>query len=891
MLSVMSRNEALLADYDELPYRTATFLYTDIEGSTAVWHIRTLIPARDSILSTEDLLRRHIANYGGRVFRSVGDGLCAVFDDVVNAVKCAASAQTELSQVNHLADLLPVRMALATGEVWERSGEFYGGSAHLVARLVDLAHGAQVVLCSRTAKVLSEAKDSEHTSKSLGSYYLRGFDRAHEVFQLIHPKLRSEFSPLRSIQSAWTNLPDEQDSFVGRSSELKSIDHAFSISRIVTVLGSGGIGKTRLCLQWARNRTSIDGMWFVELASLREQTLVAQAIARTIGIAEDPDVPTVKTICETIGVQATTILLDNCEHVVVGSAAVVEIMLQRCPHLRILITSREPLGLPGEHQIRLSPLKVRKPVSSNTNSSDQLSDALVLFYERAKAIQPTFKIDSQTVLQVTRICRRVEGVPLAIELAASRLRSMPLDDLAERLDSNFALLRSSRSDGNRSSAIENTIRWSFRLLENNEIELLHRLSSFVSGFTLDAAEYVCAFGAISADDISELLFRLVDKSLVSFSESSDGSRYNMLESIRELAYSEHCQRGEFEATLRQHSRWAVTLAEKIENDLWNKQTDAIRRVSVELPNFRIVMSRSLNEVDSEYGIRVCSALFRFWMIRGTLKEPIDWLNRLLSIPNPNLNESIEAIAYAALGGLARAAGDLDQAEEGFNKSAALWQTIGDDAGVADGVNNLGLVAGDRGDTELSFDLLQKANKIYQSTKDFTGESACQLNLGFLMLASGSIDKAIAYFESARSLDSDANDVWGVAEALDGLAQCWIHLGQLQKAEACLSKSLTIRLDLTDRPGIVETLESCAVLSITKRRFHQAAMLLGVCRATRASLGLFSTPYRKRTIEEALNQVRSILDIEQCEVLLKHGEDLSVVDIASDILASEWRNGE
>jgi predicted ATPase/class 3 adenylate cyclase len=887
----MSQNEASLAEYEELPYRTVTFLYTDIEGSTAVWHVRAQTPARNSILATEDLLRRHVASHGGRVFRSVGDGLCAVFDNVFSAVECAASAQEELPQINHLTDLLPVRMALTTGEVWERSGEFYGGSAHLVARLVDLAHGEQTLLCSRTAKALSAAGNPELASKSLGSYYLRGFDRPHEVYQLVHPKLRSDFPPLRSIKSAWTNLPTEQDKFVGRSSELKSIDHAFSKTRIVTLLGPGGIGKTRLCLQWARSRASIDGMWLVELAPVREQTLVAQAIARTIGIAEDPDVPTVQTLCESIGVQAATILLDNCEHVIVGSSAVVETMLQRCPHLRILVTSREPLSLPGEHQIRLSPLKVREHDFGDTEPSAHLSDALVLFNERAAAIRPAFKMNSETAPQVARICQRVEGVPLAIELAAARLRSMTLDDLAERLDSGFALLRSSRPEASRSAAIENTIRWSFRLLENNEIELLYRLSTFAGGCALDAAEAVCAYGAINADDIADLLFRLADKSLISFSESPGEGRYRMLETIRELAYSEHREHGELDITLRQHSRWAVTLAEKLENDLWNKQTDAIRRAIAELPNFRIVMSRSLSEVDSEYGIRVCSALFRFWMMQGTLKEPIDWLNRLLSIPNPNLSDTISAIAYAALGGLARAAGDLDQAEEAFNKSTEFWRVIGDAAGVADGLNNLGLVAGDRGNTALSIDLLHKANGIYQASKDFTGESACQINLGFLTLASGSIDKAIAYFESARALDSEANDDWGVAKALDGLAQCWIVLGQWIKAEACLGKSLAIRVELTDRPGIVETLESIAALSVAKRRFQHAAMLIGACQAARSSLGLFATPHRKRTVEDSLNHVRSVLDIQRCDALLKHGADSSVFDIASDLLASEWKGND
>ncbi|MDR3711033.1 MAG: tetratricopeptide repeat protein [Capsulimonadaceae bacterium] len=881
----MVNDEQPIVSFQDLPYRTATFLYTDIEGSTQAWQKSPVSEVRNALLSVEDIIRRRVQSHGGRVFRSTGDGLCAVFDDPLNAVMSAVGAQQDLqAPQGRDTPFLPARMAVSTGGAWERGDEFYGVCAHLVARILDLGHGGQILACAQTSAAVNARAPGGVLTKPLGSYYLRGFNSPQDVYQITHSSLRGEFPPLRSTKSAWTNIPAETDSFVGRASELAKLDAAFSSGRLLTLLGPGGIGKTRLAIHWALTQTNLDGSWLIELAALTEQTLVAQTIARTLGIKEDASIPSIISLCQEIGMKATMLVLDNCEHVLIGCAAAVERLLKECPNLRVLATSREPLSIAGERHLRLSSLASPTQAGKKREMRPDTAESIALFVDRAAAVHPGFTLNEDNVVPVTKICERIDGVPLAIELAAARLRSMSVDDLWRRLEADFSVLRTARESTSRRKTIQDTIRWSFRLLTPEELTFLMRLSVFAGGCSLDAAADVCSTGLTDKDGAEELMAELVDKSLVMFRETASGSRYHMLEAIRELAYADFKQTDEHTELLRAHSRWAVRLAEDIEGDLWSRQAAAVMRTSDEIANFRAVMTRSLGQVDSEYGVRVCAALYRYWTIQGMFKEPTDWLARLLDIPNALISDEVFAIAYSALGGLARSTGDLDLSAYAFEESLALWQARENMSGIADCLNNLGLIASDRGEYARAADLLNQALQIQRQRNDVAGESACLLNLGFLSLASGQIDVAMKNFERSIDLDRSANDAWGIAAASDGLGRIWSCVGDMPKARRFLKEGLSIRLGLSDRPGIIESIESIAQLCTLTGKIQQAAVLLGACEAGRASLGAPLPALARPAIDDALSRVRKNLNPTQFAMFREQGRDTAVNELAVELLS-------
>ncbi len=498
---------------------TFTFLFTDIEGSTAL--LRRL---RESLYAQvladyRSVIRSGLAAHGGREVDTQGDGLFAVFSSPSACLAAVTEMQADL-EAHAWADgeRVRVRMGIHTGEASESATGLVGLDVHRAARVAAVGYGGQVLLSETAATMVRDSLPAQAALRDLGVHRLKDLGRPEHIFQLEAPGLQADFPPLRSLghPALRNNLPAQLATFIGRSRELAEVRALVESSRLVTLTGAGGSGKTRLSLQVAAEMLggTSDGVWLVELATVTDAEAVPAAIGRTLGVAVQPRRPVLETLLDALALQDILIVLDNCEHLIDACAKTADAILRRCPRVHLIATSREPLGIGGEALYRVPSLSL--PGSSDSGvAAAGSSDAVALFVDRARAQGASLTLDEQTIPLIVAICRRLDGLPLAIELAAARLRSLSLSGLHDRLDQRFRLLTGgNRAALARQQTLRATVEWSYSLLNAAEQQLLGRLSVFAESFALDAAEGVCGFGDIEVFDVTDLLGALVDKSLV-----------------------------------------------------------------------------------------------------------------------------------------------------------------------------------------------------------------------------------------------------------------------------------------------------------------------------------------------------------------------------------------
>jgi predicted ATPase/class 3 adenylate cyclase len=531
-----------------LPSGTVTFLFTDIEGSTRLWE-RHPEAMRTALARHDALLRQAIESRGGHVFKTVGDAFCAVFSSAPDAARASLDAQRAL----HAADwdavgAVRVRMALHTGEADERGGDYFGPALNRVARLLAIGHGGQVLVSSAAEAAIHGALSAEASLRDWGSHRLKDLQEPEHVYQLCAPDLPAEeFPPLRSLQAFANNLPVQATSFIGRERDIAEIQRLLSSARLLTLNGAGGVGKTRLALQAAADllETYGDGVWLVELAPLADPDLVPQTVAFALGVREEPGRPFTQTLADYLRNKKLLLLLDNCEHLVDACARLADTLLRSCPDLQILATSREALGVPGERTYRLPSLGLPDPARLPPMDVLAQFESVRLFRERAQLHQPAFAVTAANAPALAQVCHRLDGIPLAIELAAARVRSLPVEQIAARLDDRFRLLTGgSRTALPRQQTLRALMDWSYGLLTDGEKTLLRRVSVFSGGWTLEAAETVCAGDGVDDWEILDLLTRLVDKSLIVYEERDGEARYRLLETVRQYAQERLQESGE-----------------------------------------------------------------------------------------------------------------------------------------------------------------------------------------------------------------------------------------------------------------------------------------------------------------------------------------------------------
>ena len=603
----------------DLPSGTITFLFTDIEGSTQLWeqHPEAM---KVTLAQHDTILRDAIEGKGGYVFKTVGDAFCAAFSTPPEALATALSAQQAL-QAEEWGETGPlrVRMALHTGVAEERENDYFGQPLNRVARLLSTGYGMQILLSLATAELVRDALPKGASLRELGFHRLKDLQRPEQVYQLLHSDLTSEFPPLKSLDTLRHNLPVQLTSFIGREREIEEVKKLLSSSRLVTLTGSGGCGKTRLSLQAAAELIEEypEGLWLVELASLTDPGLVPQTLASVLGMREVPGRPLLETLSDYLKARNLLLVLDNCEHLVEACAELASSLLGACPNLKILATSREGLGVAGETTWNVPSLSMPEPQRLPPMESLSQYEAVRLFIERAESVQPGFEVTDQNAPAVAQICHRLDGIPLAIELAAARVRVLSVEQINARLEDRFRLLTGgSRIAMPRQRTLRGAVEWSYELLSEPEHLLFNRLSVFTGGFILEAVETVCAGEGVGADEVLDLLSLLVDKSLVMVGEGVEGEvRYRLLETLRQYGRERLAAIGEADETLRRHAAFFFALAEEagqVQSQtiaLGPQEAAWLDRLEQEHDNLRAALGWCVESGEAETGLRLGEGIF------------------------------------------------------------------------------------------------------------------------------------------------------------------------------------------------------------------------------------------------------------------------------------------
>jgi predicted ATPase/class 3 adenylate cyclase len=619
------------------PTGTVTFLFTDIEGSTALWEDNP--GAMQHALARHDgILRRTVEDHAGFVFKTMGDAFCCAFPTAPDAFEAAFSSQRALS-MGDWGEIGPlrVRMALHTGAAEEQCGDYFGPPLNRVARLLSAAHGSQVLLSLPTQELVRDLLPLDAELRDLGEHRLKDLARPERIYQLVATGLPTDFPPLRTLESRPNNLPMQPTLLVGREREVEDIRGRLLAPevRLLTLTGPGGTGKSRLALQAAADLIEEfeDGVYFVALATLTDPTLVASSVAQVLGVRESGNQPLIEGIEDYLQDKRLLLVLDNFEQILEAAPLASE-LLSSAPHLKVLATSRIPLRIYGEREYAVPPLAIPDPKMLPALEVLSQYEAVRLFIERAEAAKAGFEITSENAPAVAEICARLDGLPLAIELAAARIKLLPPNAILARLSNRLKLLTGGARDlPERQRTLRGAIEWSHTLLEEGEKTLFARMAVFSGGRTLEAVEAVCDAEGDLPMDVFDGVSSLVDNSLLRQEEGPESEpRFVMLETIHEYAREKLRESGEADQIGRAHTGYFLALAEEAEPELTGSdQVGWLERLEAEHDNLRAALSRSLERSDAELGLGLASALLYFWFQRGYWGEGRGWLEEALAV--------------------------------------------------------------------------------------------------------------------------------------------------------------------------------------------------------------------------------------------------------------------
>jgi predicted ATPase/DNA-binding SARP family transcriptional activator/DNA-binding CsgD family transcriptional regulator len=730
------------------------------------------------------------------------------------------------------------------------------------------------------------------------------------------------------------NLPAPMTSFVGREREIIDLKRALSMTRLLTLTGTGGTGKTRLAIEVARDLVGSypDGVWMVELAPVTDSGLVAQEVAGTLGVQERPGEPLADTLVEVLAAKEMLLVLDNCEHLVEEAARMVDTLLVSCPRLRVLPTSREPLGVPGEVNWAVPPLSLPEATNGGSNVEAMMRyEAVRLFLDRARLRLPDFGLTKDNAQSVASVCRKLEGIPLAIELATARMGALAVEQVAQRLETSLDVLKgASRSADARQRTLRATLDWSHDLLSEEERTFFGRLSVFAGGWTLEAAEIVCSGDGIERDDVLDLLGGLVDKSLVVAVASTDGAlRYRMLEPIRQYAREKLVVSGEADRVRSAHAAFFLAAAEEAEPELWGpEQAEWLARLEPEHDNMRAALSWALQRGKVELGLQLAGTLWQFWWIRGYHDEGTRWLGetlkkdgsestaRIMALvgiglmtlergeidlaeaaaeeslalsSKAEIESSFLAAAWTILGDAARQRGELERATEIYEKALVLYREAGDFGdrhGIAWSVLSLGEVSSDRGDHERATQLLEEGLTLARELGSAQPYAFSLISLGYEYLLQGDHERAAELNERATEVLRERGHKSGLQHALDNLGWAALVRGDLEQAKNLHEESLALCRELGHRKVAAENLEGLACVAGANREAERAARLFGAARTLQEAIGYHQAPEPRALREPYLAAARSQLDEATWEAAFAKGRAMTFDEAVEYALPSE-----
>lgn len=847
-----------------------TFMLTDLESSTWLWEAYP--EEMGAALGRHDeLIETAVNKNAGMVIkpRGEGDGRFIVFDRATDALLAADDIQRAMAREKwRIPETIKVRIAIHTGEAGLRDGDYYGPTINRCARLRSISHGGQTLLTQVTYDLARNSIPQEISFLDLGQHKLKDIRQAERIYQLNSPGLPDTFPSLRTPNQLLQNLPVTLTSFIGRNREVAEVKNLLATRRLITIIGSGGVGKTRLAVQAASNALEHfpDGGHFVDLTSITNSALVTQYVMSGLGIHEDECCNPVERLEYYFQDKKMLLILDNCEHVLPGVAQLAQVLLHATANTTMLATSREPLGVVGEtiwYIKSLSTPRIAEEVSIETLMS---YEAVALFVERAAATSE-FVLNNENAQAVVQVCARLDGIPLALELAAARTKVLSAADLAKRLDDRFGLLVSNQQVPHRQKTLRNLIDWSYDLLPENEKILLRRLSIFAGGWTLQASEQICAGAGVDSSEILDLLIHLVDRSLVIAETVDGGKRYRLLETIRQYGRERLEENQEVDQFACKHASYFTQLAERSARELWGRQqSDCLKRLDEEHDNLRAALEW-LATIDNgaEMMLRLTGALWRFWRIRGHYQEGRMRLGYALSL-SPNGPRELRAEALRGVSIMALQQGDYEQATALIKDSLALYEdlndqrgigrtldvlgeinyyqgnytqaitlhtdslnlrtTIGDQEGLAISLRQLGMIARDLGDHQQAKQKLTQSLELCRKLADKILMARTLDNLGLVEHQLCNYERANQLFTEAVSIYQELNERMGISNTLQNLGNVAKDQGEFKQARAIYDECLELKQALGDKRGIAQALASLSEVAFYQGEYLRAAELAG-----------------------------------------------------------------
>jgi predicted ATPase/class 3 adenylate cyclase len=802
----------------EMPTGTVTFLFTDIEGSTRLWENHPEL-MRTSLATHDDLMRVAIVSENGHIFKTIGDAFCASFATAQEALNAVIKAQLSLAAQSWPPETpIKVRMALHTGAVESRENDYFGPPVNRVARLLSAGHGGQTLLSQTTFDLVRDSLAPGIGMKDLGSHQLKDLSRPEQIFQLSHPGLKDDFAPVRSLSNQPNNLPQQLTSFVGREQEVENLQTLLSKHRLITLAASGGSGKTRLALQVAANMLEHypDGAWLVELASINDPNLVARTVADALGVTEQSGQPIQTTLASELKQKRMLLILDNCEHLLSSAGMVADHLLRNCSNLTILATSREALGISGEFTHRVPTLSLPDPRKVQTPESLNLYEAIRLFIDRAVQVQTGFAVTNENAPALASLCYRLDGIPLAIELAAARVRSLSVEEIDQRLDQRFRLLTGgSRTALPRQQTLRSLMDWSYDLLTPTEKLLLQRLSVYSGGWTLESAESVCVGDEVEEWELLDLMTSLCDKSLVVVAQKSGVTRYHLLQTVREYSHDRLVESRRDSELRDLHLTYFVNLGEEADPQLRGPdQRVWLERLESEHDNIRAALSWGLADPSRTLdALRLTGALWRFWLLRGHMTEGREWLTQALERDHDG-DTAIRARALTGAGNLAEIQCEFDLAFACQSESLRISELLGDRWCVGMSKVLQGNVYGSQGKFELAHGYWQESLEIWRELdsegklSDRRGLAATLDNLGHIAQSSGDFELAHLRYTECLEIRIQLGNQSGIGFSYVNLGYNSLLKGDKSTGRDCYLKSLEIFIELADPFAI-----SCALFGL------------------------------------------------------------------------------
>ena len=823
-------------------------------------------------------------------------------------------------------------MGIHFGEASQTAVGLVGLDVHRAARIASAAHGGQIVLSATTAALLRDSLPASISLRDLGLHRLKDLGRPEQIFQLEADGLPATFPPLRSLENPKlrNNLPAQVSSFIGREAELAEVRSLITGCRLVTLTGPGGAGKTRLGLQAAAGLLdgSGDGVWFADLAPLQDADLVAVTVANVLGIPEDPGRPIIDTLVDAVSQRSLLVLLDNCEHVIDACAKVADVLLRNCPNIVLLATSREPLGIEGERIHRVPSMDT--PAEDDEVDAIRNSEAVRLFTDRAAQHGVSLPWDEPTASVIGRICRRLDGIPLAIELGAARLRVMSVIELDARLDQRFSILTGgSRAALPRQQTLLAMVDWSWELLNAAEQYVLARLSVFAGGFDLVAAEAVTAGEEVPPDEVLGHLGALIDKNLVQFDDTGNGPvRYRLLETVRQYA-GRHLdsQHPAAEETRRAHRDTYLALAEAAAPELVAPgQVTWMDRLDLELDNLRTAIAYTLKQADRAPGIRLAAALRVFWKARGHAAEGAEALRALLDVPAGQEATVLRARGLATAAYLLEQTGGYTIAEGYCDEALSIAQAAGDDYLVADLMDVRGYILLRRGQAgsampliELGLGLarqLQEAHltarllaarafaldleddrdgaardaaeslQLYRQVGDRRQVGTMLGNLGYVELSIGDIDVARGHLLESLDIARALNDHYGVVYETFNLGLASYLSGSLDAAADLFVESLHLAKRMQMKQSIAYALIGVAIAGSGADGMARSARLHGAAEQALTVLGETIEPLEGELRDRDCERLRSAMGAEAFEAEYAAGRAMTFEQVLALALSNQ-----